>query len=136
MSCGGEHQPQGKWTNQLLLGAESRPPGDLQQDLLSSRLNQQEVRGGTSDSTSSIRLYSNTKQRISHQSRTTSRVSEHLRSQSRVGHAPWWPDGAAGRRPVSEGVPLALDAGTGRVEGLPDADRVQSRLVGQFGQQL
>lgn len=85
MSCGGEHQPQGKWTNQLLLGAESRPPGDLQQDLLScvdtqlilNRQNQQEVRGGTSDSTSSIRLYSNTKQRISHQSRTTSRVFEH-----------------------------------------------------------
>lgn len=86
MSCGGEHQPQGEWTKQLLLGAESRPPGDLQQDLLScvdlGRLNlftsaQQEVRGGTSDSTSSIRLYSNTKQHISHQSRTTLRVSDH-----------------------------------------------------------
>lgn len=33
-------------------------------------------------------------------------------------------------------MPLALDAGTVRVEGLPYADGVQSSLIGQFGQQL
>lgn len=143
MSCGGEHQPQGEWTKQLLLGAESRPPGDLQQDLLS-----QSVRVG---STGSKRR--DQRQHFLHQTLFQHKAAHftpitdnleslrphhhHLWSPSRVGHAPWWrPDGADGRRPVSEGVPLALDAGTGRVEGLPDADRVQSRLVGQFGQQL
>lgn len=64
--------------------------------------------------------------------------SQHrLGSQSSVDNTPRWrPDGAEGLRPVGEGVPLALDAGTGRVEGLPDADGVQSRLIGQFGQHL
>lgn len=33
---------------------------------------------------------------------------------------------------VGEGVPLALDARTVRVEGLADADHVQARLVGQL----
>lgn len=64
-------------------------------------------------------------------------VQRHLGWQSRVGHAPWWrPDGARGRQPVGEGVPLALDAGVGRVEGFPDAYGVQSRLIGQFGHEL
>lgn len=47
-----------------------------------------------------------------------------------------WPDGADGRGPVGERVPLALDAGVVRVERFADADDVQTRLVGQFGQKL
>lgn len=46
------------------------------------------------------------------------------------------PDGADGRRPVGERVPLALDAGAVCVEGLTDADDVQAGLIGQLGQEL
>lgn len=38
--------------------------------------------------------------------------------------------------PVSERVPLTLDAGVVCVERLADADDVQARLVGQLGQKL
>lgn len=43
-------------------------------------------------------------------------------------------DQADGRGPVGEGVPQALDAGVVRVERLTEADDVQARLTGQFGQ--
>lgn len=45
-------------------------------------------------------------------------------------------DGADARGPVSEGVPLALDAGVVSVEGLSEADDVQAGLIGQLGQNL
>lgn len=47
-----------------------------------------------------------------------------------------WPDGADGRGPVGERVPLTLDAGAVGVEGLTDPDDVQARLIGQLGQEL
>lgn len=51
-------------------------------------------------------------------------------------HRLLWPDGADGRGPVGERVPLALDAGAVGVEGLTDPDDILARLIGQLGQKL
>lgn len=45
-------------------------------------------------------------------------------------------DGSDGQGPVGEGMPLTLDAGVVRVEGLADADDVQAGLAGHLGEDL